>query len=334
MNESLLKSEVPAIPKWLSPVQEHHIDFLLEEEFAANPAFLTFFLEAAREHCQLLEEGDLPDASSAPDCSSVRSVMTDKVETDVLVVYQSIGSFGRIAILIEDKIRAGFQQQQAERYQVRGEPGKSSGEWDHFWTCLIAPERYTRGNQGFDTRISLETLKSFFDGGDARSRFKAGVLDRALTRFAQTGLQKKDETMTQFRSFYASKAEAFFHREEIIWPRARDAWWGDTWFNFNGGPLPKGVEIVHKAAAGVVYLAFRHTAQAMLNEVLAQCLSDSGIMAVQTGKSASFRQRVTKVTDFTLCEEAEPAISEALNSVRRLLEFYRTHEGLMPGERK
>ncbi len=63
MSELLENSEVPATPKWLSPVQEHHIDFLLEEEFAADPTFLTFFLETAREHSHFLLASDLPGSA-------------------------------------------------------------------------------------------------------------------------------------------------------------------------------------------------------------------------------------------------------------------------------
>ena len=318
-----------AFAQWNSPVQEHHIDFLLEEEFASNPAFLAFVLRAAAKHSQASRETNLPAASSDPRCSSVRSVSTDKGETDVLVIYQSEEVFGRVAILIEDKIRAGFQPNQAERYRIRGEAGKSSGEWNHFWTCLIAPERYANNNEGFDTRISLETLRSFFCGDDARSKFKAGVLDRAMHRFEQTGLQKKDEIVTKFRSFYAKEANAFFRSGEIDWPRARDAWWGDTWFNFRGGPLPKGVEIVHKTASGTVDLAFPNTIQEALANVLRRCTPEKDVIPVQTGKSASLRLVTAKLTDYEHHELVKPSILEAFEHVRWLAAFYREHERLL-----
>ncbi len=138
----------PPVASRRSPVQEHHIDFLLEEEFAASPEFLTFILNAASKNRGESWETGLPAPSSEPNCSSIRSVTTDQGETDVLVIYQSTEVFGRVAILIEDKIRAGFQPNQAERYRMRGEKGKSSQLWDHFWTCLIAPERYATHNEG------------------------------------------------------------------------------------------------------------------------------------------------------------------------------------------
>jgi hypothetical protein len=312
-----------------SPVQEHHLDFLLEEEFAANPALLTFILSEASKNLGESWKAGLPAASSEPNCSSIRSVTTDHGETDVLVIYQSTEVFGRVAILIEDKIRASFQPNQAERYQIRGEEGKSSGEWNNFWTCLIAPERYAADNEGFDARVSLETLRSFFSGEDARTKFKAGVLDRALHRFEQTGLQKKDEAVTRFRSFYAKQAGAFFSHGEINWPKARDAWWGDTWFNFRGGPLPKRVEIVHKASAGCVDLCFPNTPQETLGKALSQCAPQTNVVAVQTGKSASLRLIVEKLTDYEHCDLANPIILEAFEKVRWLADFFRKHESLL-----
>ncbi len=184
-----------AVASRRSPVQEHHIDFLLEEEFAASPGFLTFVLGAASEHCGESWEAGLPAASSQPNCSSIRSVTTDQGETDVLVIYKSTEVFGRVAILIEDKIRAGFQPNQAERYRMRGKEGTSSGEWDHFWTCLIAPERYADNNEGSDARVSLETLRSFFCAEDARTKFKAGVLDRALHRLSRPDCKRKTKPL-------------------------------------------------------------------------------------------------------------------------------------------
>lgn len=312
----------PPVASRRSPVQEHHIDFLLEEEFAANPAFLTFVLSAASQNRGESWETGLPAASSEPNCSSIRSVTTDQGETDVLVIYQSTEVFGCVAILIENKIRAGFQPKQAERYRMRGEEGKRSGDWKNFWTCLIAPERYADNNEGFDARVSLETLRSFFSQEDARTKFKAGVLDRALHLFEQTGLQKKDEAVTRFRSFYAQEAEAFFRPSGINWPKARDAWWGDTWFNFRGGPLPKGIEIVHKAPADFVDLAFPNTPQETLAKAINQCASERGLVAVQTGKSASLRLTIEKLTDYEHCELAKPIILEAFEGVRWLADFY------------
>jgi hypothetical protein len=245
-----------------SPVQEQHIDFLLEEEFACNSDFLEFFVEAAKKNFKPLssevEDVKVIQPRSEWNCKAIRSVTTGKGETDVLAIYQSVEK-RKVAILIENKIRAGFQRDQPERYRERGEAGQKSGQWDFYWTCLISPEKYAQENMGFDTRLSLEKLVTFFSGKDGRSQFKLGVMRQALRHFAAIGPQIKDENMTRFRAFYAQEAACFFGEGEVNWPKARDAWWGDTWFNFKGGDIPAGAEIVHKSEAGFIDLAFSNT---------------------------------------------------------------------------
>ena len=251
----------------------------------------------------------------------------EKGETDVLVVYES-AYVGRVAILIENKIRAGFQKEQSERYRIRGEAGKLK-QWDLFWTCLIAPDGYAAGNCGFDTRVSITTLAEFFNGEDARSRFKAGVLKQVALRFEETGLQIKDEAVSQFRAYYASEAETFFALGEVDWPKPRDAWWGDTWFNFRGGGLPKKSEIIYKASPGFVDLTFRNTKVEALKELLSSCQNNAGLTVVQTGKSASFRLQLEGIQSFSSGEAVRPIILASFKQVRALLAFYESNKELI-----
>lgn len=322
-------AEAVAAPLPGSPVQEHHIDFLLEEEFCCNPLFLSYFLGVAQEQFENREghpAGLFTPQLSSP-CQTVRSVTSDKGETDVLVIYAS-NEAGRIAILIENKIRAGFQPEQAERYRTRGEAGRRQ-HWDHFWTCLIAPDRYAVGKCGFDTRVSISKMAEFFSGDDARSRFKAGVFKQVLRRFEESGLQTKDEAMTSFRAYYAHEAALFFALGEVEWPKSRDAWWGDTWFNFKGGKLPKTAEIVYKAGPGFVDLAFRYTKVEALKELQGKCGSNAEITAVQTGKSAALRLQVHGIPDFKSAEAVRPVLLYSLNCVRTLLAFYEENRELL-----
>jgi hypothetical protein len=326
-------SQAPTPPN--SPVQEQHIDFLLEEEFACNSDFLNFFVEAAKEHFRPMndevEDTKLIQPCSEWNCKAIRSVTTGKGETDVLAIYHSVEK-EKVAILIENKIRAGFQRDQPERYRQRGEDGKNSGHWDFYWTCLISPEKYAQGNEGFDTRLSLEKLATFFSGEDSRSRFKSGVIQRALRHFAETGLQTKDETMTRFRAFYAQEAACFFGEGDVNWPKARDAWWGDTWFNFKGAGIPAGAEIVHKSEAGFVDLAFPNTKVDLLEKALAKCPHLSEIIARQTHKSASLSIRVKLISDFSDHAAAKPVLMESFRRIRDLIAFYNLNKQLIIDE--
>ncbi len=319
-----------------SPVQEHHIDFLLEEEFSCSSAFLDFFVEAAKAHFKPLSNGlenvrELQPCSEW-NCQAVRSVTTDKGETDVLVIYNSDRVPSRVAILIEDKIRAGLRPTQVERYRERGDEGLRTGQWSVYWTCLISPEKYAQDNLGFDTRIPLEKLATFFSGEDKRARFKYGVIQRALEHFAERGLQKEDETMTRFRADYAAEAACFFVEGELNWPKPRPAWWGDQWFNFKRGGIPAGAEIIHKAAAGFIDLVFTNTKVDALHRVLAKCAHPPEIIAQQTGNSASFRIIVKPISDFSNYDAAKATVTESFRRVRDLIAFYNSNKELIVAE--
>lgn len=326
--------QVPILPS--SPVQEHHIDFLLEEEFACNPRFLEFFVDAAKEHFKPvsngLEEVGVMQPCPHWDCKAIRSVTTGKGETDVLAIYQSAEIPKRIAILIEDKIRAGFQRAQPERYCERGEQGQKTGQWNFYWTCLVAPDKYADGNVGFDTRVSLEKLATFFSGNEARSEFKREVIERAI-KHSEIG-PPKDETMTWFRAFYVHEAAAFFSEGEVTWPKARDAsdFWGERWFDFKGGGLPAGAVIGHKSEQGFIDLSFSNTKVAVLERLLAKCPHPPEITAKKTGNSASVRIHVKPISDFSNCDAAKPVVREAFQSIRDLIAFYSLNKGLITEE--
>lgn len=315
-----------------SPVQEQHIDFLLEEEFACNSKFLHFFIVAAQEHFT-----PIPNETYAPElfqpcdkgrCEVTRSVTTEDGETDVLVIYRSAAESKKIAILIENKIRAAFQPGQPARYLDRGKIGKAQNQWNDFWTCLLAPEKYASNNSGFHPRITLEKLAELFREDNERSHFKANVIRRAIKKIEETGLQIESPEITRFRAFYAAQAASFFTEGEINWPQPRKAWHGDTWFNFRGGGIPHGAEIVYKAPRGFVDLAFSNTKSAWLDDVLTRC-EHSGIRAEQTSKSAAFRMEVSPIVDFTNTDAARPIVMASLQRVRDLVAFYKANSTLI-----
>lgn len=334
----MLESSQLQVPKAqslpTSPIQEQHIDFVLEEEFVCNEAFLKFFLEEARKNIVPPLDGVDHKLRLTPceswNCEAVRSASTSAGETDVLTTYMSADLDNpRVAILIEDKIRAGFQKDQAQRYRERGQAGQAAGLWNTFLTCLVAPQKYSSHNAGFDTRVSLETILSFFSEGDHRSRFKAGVLERALTRFASTGVQVIDPVITTFRAFYAQEAEKVLRVQEIQWELARDAWYDDGWFYFRAPAFPKGLKIVYKAKMGSVELSYANQSATALQNIFAKCSGQDGITTRQTGKSAAFCTLIEPIADFTDPVAALLIIKQSLTSVLKLLSFYKVNKHLL-----
>ncbi len=281
-----------------SPVEERHIDFILEEEFTADPGFLDFFLRKAAETAPSVA---LPARKQGGNSEAVRSAVTAAGETDVLVYYACEGAEGETAaILIESKIAAALQPNQTRRYRERGEAGKGT-RWTRYWTCLVAPERYRCADGEFDARVSLESLRDYFSlQTGARARFRVRVLNDAITRAASIGVRRVDPVMTAFRAHYAALATVHFGGRGWEWDPARDAWADDTWFRFKRSHWPDQLQILHKAKAGLVHLTLPATDVSELARTLEQAAPGEAvsITAVQTGNSASLQATVPRIADF------------------------------------
>ena len=317
-----------------SPIQEEHIDFLLEEEFACNQAFLHFFLKEAGKNFIAPWNDPVHAARLVPcetwSCQAVRSVTTSAGETDVLIIYESAHATGsQVAILIEDKIRAGFQKDQAKRYRERGEEWQQGKRWNSFFTCLVAPQKYGKDNAGFDTRVTLETIRSFFSANDHRTQFKAGVFERALEHFDATGVQKLDAAMTTFRAFYADEAKQFFEPGEVEWDKPRDAWWDDNWFTFSQAEFPAGAKIFYKPKMGSVELCYANADASSLKELLTKCSDADGIAIKPMRKSAAFCTIVKPIDEFSKPEDVRHLVQESFIAVRKLLAFYAANMPLL-----
>ena len=307
--------------KQRSPVQEEHIDFLLEEEFCCNPNFLTWFVENALAGTVQKDEASWRP-SDKHGSHAVRSVTTERGESDVLVTYRAQDE-ATVALLIEDKIGAVFQDAQAAQYRERGEKGIANGEWARFLTCLVSPAKYVQTCTDFDIRLSLEKLAQHFqEADDTRSKFKADVFHDALAHFGQRGPRKLHLGVTAFRAEYAAAAEIRFSGSGIQWDPPRDAWWGDSWFRFNSKVFDKGVHIMHKAPSGFVDLVFENTGVEKLAQVLSKYELPLTSVVIPTGKSSSLRLRSTPIENFDMSVDENP-ISEAFRAVSTLFEFYR-----------
>jgi hypothetical protein len=218
--------------KLVSPVEERHIDYILEEEFSLNPDFLRFFLEQAR--LTAINKGRIVGFADESDCIAVRSATTGKGETDVLVKYGVQNGSLPTAILIEDKIRAGFQRDQAERYRKRGEEGKDK-DWSDYWTCLVSHSKYFVDRGDFDAVVTLQALQEYFaKRTDDRSRFRASILEQTIRKYEANGIQNIDPDMTRFRAMYAGECAKSLKPGQWEYDKAKDAWRDDTWFSFRG----------------------------------------------------------------------------------------------------
>lgn len=299
-------------------VRELHIDFLLEEEFCSNPEFLCAFLGIAKPALGSQLPEPLGEVQSV-----MRSVPDPYGEADLVVIYlNSAGS--RIALLIEDKLRARFQPEQAMRYTKRGRAGIGN-RWDSFRTCLVAPKAYARNPNGFDMKVNIEDIVGLFAGGeDLRHKFKVQVLQDAIRKCEANGVQVVDPVMTIFRERHFACFYEFFREEaqngtfQIRLPAPTYS--GDTWFEVRSPKLPRGTYINHKSAMGAVDLTFPNTDVAALEPL--RPFLETGMAPVQTGKSAAIRLQVSAIRDFGDFDGVRTNVEEGLAAVRLLLGFY------------
>jgi hypothetical protein len=136
----------------LDHVRERDLDLVLVGALFASEPFRTFMLKSAI--------GWTKRHSLVRTCVSET---TDAGESDVLLVVD-LEDADRLALMIEDKIDAPFQPEQANRYQQRGEQGVRDGQWNRFTTCVCAPEGYLAGARPmkeWSAYISLESISEW-----------------------------------------------------------------------------------------------------------------------------------------------------------------------------
>ena len=324
----------PSKPELFSPVEERHIDYILEEEFNLNRDFLRFFLDQARLGAP--DQTVIFACADDAQCAAVRSVTTREGESDLLVTYgPSVGL--PTAILIEDKIRASFQPRQPERYRERGDCGKGKG-WSQYWTCLVGPRKYIAKSTAFDATVSIEALQKYFAGrADDRSQFRARILRRTIEKFEAAGVQIVDPGVTEFRGMYAAECEHRLGPTQWIYDKPRDAWWDDTWFSFQSVRWPRSIEVRHQARTGFVDLILPLDDQDVLHKMLEfwrySYPSSAGpsVNIIPIGKEKkkfAFRVPVRKIVEFT--GKTRPDFEEIFTKIEFLSGLYERSCHLLP----
>ena len=299
-------------------IQEFWIDFLLEEEFRVDRGFARSFLAACNSTLNYLRT------------DQVTHSMSDKHgEADVVVLLSTTREPNRperLALLIENKITAGFQPRQAERYRLRGEAGKSEDLWDAYLTVLVVPAAYIPTAHGFDAEVPLERIKDWICLNDpTRRAFKLARIDEAISKKNTTGVQIVDPEMTTFRAAYYANLQRFNHRQgtDFSMREPKDTYYGDSWFILKSNALPPRSEIRHMATAGNIELTFKDTDYAKAAGITE--LLEPDMTLVQTGK---YQQHVTvrlpapKIMTFNAFERDKEIIEAVLASAERLWRMF------------
>lgn len=187
----------------LTHATERDIDLLLVEELYASPAFVAW--AAARGGIT----GPLDTSTVLHSKRRTRS----RREIDIFVDLRLNGG-GRAALLIENKLDATEQPDQAESY--REELHRIADDYARAAMLIVCPEAYAREHPGFtakfDAVITYEDLAGYFDARArnaevdvaARARFRRDVLDQAVNKHRRGYTPIPNEVVGDFNAHYVA----------------------------------------------------------------------------------------------------------------------------------
>jgi hypothetical protein len=305
---------------WEGPVPveriyERDVDLLLAEELAINPTF-----------ADRLKSVTKFSSASAKVAEFWVSKSNNLGESDLVIVYQRDDG-GRFALLIEDKVDANLQPDQADRYRMRAERERSRGEYSDYQVVLFAPAYYLgkqAGLGGFDLRISFEQLADFLDADDPRSQYRAAFLRMAAgTKKVNSWSREIDPATNAFWSAAYELASNEFPILEMKSPAlSKDSVW--VVFRPRDLPtMPKRVSVELKGKNGQVDLTFANTTAHIFHPLVRQFLQP-GMTVHQTGGAAAIRLTAPAFAIADGIPIGLPKVKLAFAAAARLIEFYRS----------
>ena len=286
----------------LEAVAERDIDLLLIEELTVDSSFRSWLYG-------LVWETSGQDLTFLGSWHSLTH--PDYGESDVVVLAE--GEEGRkLAILIEDKIDAITQPNQAGRYRIRGDAGIENEWWHQYRTCIVAPQAYLDSNSEatlYDVRVSYESLKQWFveKPTDQRAKYKAQLIEEAIEQNRRGYRPVPHGGVTQFWLDYWELSKAEFPELQMRRPTKIPA--NSDWPRFKPRGINPDFVVIHKWSRGAVDLTIRGAGDRVerLTE-LNQSLLGDGLSILTTNKSAAVRMEVPLVDRFG---ELAPQIDKA-----------------------
>lgn len=293
-----------------SDVSERDMDLLIMEELATSQEFLDIFLSKV-------------DLLGAEICEVEQSKTDVELgESDITVIVEKDGK--RYGLLIEDKIDAIAQENQAGRYFKRGEKGIETGDYVAYYVFIVAPKAYLEADneaKKYPNQVSYEECLEYFSAKvDNRSLFKKQQIEQAIAKQKHGYIVIENKIITRFWQEYVAYQKAHHPKLNLQYngePKGSRS----VWVTFHTSD-PR-IKIIHKSEKGYVDLEFAGLGEktAELKELLVKTIGklwDNGLSVEQTGKSAVLRIKCTEIDFRKTLEEAKTEVEEALNAVEKL----------------
>lgn len=290
----------------LEAVAERDIDVLILEELNVSPEFAQWFYL----------ENHLPP-SMRNETKAFHSVSDAELgESDMIVLYGN----GH-AILVENKIDATVQENQALRYILRGDKGLSRGYWNSYSTCILAPESYLESVtdvQNYKANISYERIRDWFEAHDSvRYQFKTYMMQEAIDQNRRGYKAIPDARVTSFWKDYWEYSVRNYPDLRMSRPGKKPA--NASFINFYPASLPKTYQLLHKVVHGFVDLQIPGLGS-MIDKVT-ELFSDMEIEIAQAQKSLVFRKQVQKMDISRSFHDQEEFADMALHEAQELADI-------------
>lgn len=302
-------------------VRELHIDLLLLEEFYSSSEFREWFVKRT-----------LGERIIGVIIEAKHSVFELERESDLEMVFQDGES--KFIFLVENKINAQFQKNQAMDYMNRGKDYVRRGLCDDFLTVLFAPHHYIQAIKNthvFGQYISFEELIKFFELqnhlGD-RALYKIQILKQAISKYRQTpssgGYEPANVNtgITEFWQNYWKELKS--HVPQLLMPQPGNKGPAATFIGLGSGQLPKNVFIYHKFVHGYVDFQFEKMKdqQQQLIDFL-QDLAEEDMTVQRAGKAAVVvRIQVEKINPHLFFDSLIEKVHMAQEAAYRLLKWF------------
>lgn len=296
---------------WL---RERDIDLLLCAELHCDLALTSFFKAKV----------GLPSATFL---GAWVSYMETDGESDLIIALSE--NRQAVLLLVENKISADFQPEQAERYQQRASRWLSEQGIAAVLTILVAPAEYLvrPGVEVFQKHISYEEIAETLTAqSDPRSLFFARALLAGVEAYRRGYVMEPDERVSDMWLAYWRSAQVLAPELRLAPPGLRPG--RSTWIYFRDAV---GIEtdrsnavVVLKAERGQADLQFADTSPLDLGR-RTHGLLDSKMKVVSAKKSAAIRIEVEEVDFHAPPREQEAAIGQGLIACEALRRFFVEH---------
>lgn len=311
-------------------VRELHIDLLFLEEFYSSKNFREWFIANTVGNDEKLRKF----------IAAKHSVFELERESDLEMIFQS--EEGDVFFLIENKINAQFQSDQALDYKKRGLEYVRRGKCIKSYTVLFAPQNYidrAKSIHVFDYYLSFEQVIEHFNSQHTmgeRANYKIEVLKKAISKLGTSSRGIGTLTSALYQPSEINEGISLFWQNywkdiserlpELHMPRPGVKGPAATFIGLAKNSLPTNVIIYHKFVHGYVDLQFErldsrvgtfiHTFQNHLEDEM---------IVQKAGKAAVIRTQVPKINPHLDYDILQPEVHIAQDAAKRLFSWYLKH---------